>query len=484
MKLPFFGSLRVRLLVFILALAAGVLVACGVAVYFEADRESQELFDRSLQETGHLLFTLAEHEAIELQAVGPEHLDPLTTDYRPYLFFQIWTGDGQLLYRNNGSPETPFVTAGRTGLGWFDHDGERWRTFALWNKAHTLHMQVGEPTAHRQATSLRFAVQLLVLAAIVLPLLAAMIWWIVHRAFEPLRHSTREVASRGQGDLLEVDVTGADEEVKPLFNALNRLFGRVRQTLEREQRFTADAAHELRTPLAGIKTNLQVLTRARDADEQRLALGGLADSTERSIHLVDQLLTLARVDPNQVLSGARIELDRLIRRQVNDHAEAARAKSLWLRAECGAVFVHGNEAILAILLRNLIDNAIRYTPSGGDIIVSCRSVADRIELSVRDSGPGIPAHLREQVFDRFFRITGHHSTGSGLGLSIVKSIVVLHGATILVADGIGARGTTVTVSFPPAAGVATLASGTPKIPAPFSYNPGAEPVPNSGSDQK
>lgn len=447
-KLLSFESLRVRLVVLILALTASLLLVSGVAVYLQAQHESDELFDKSLQEAGHLLFTLIEHEAEEIGAGEDSHLNPMIGGHQSYLFFQVWNEKGRLLYRNHGAPDEPFALEGMTGLGWLTLNGEKWRTFTLWNKARTLNMQVGEPMTHRKELSVHFAIQLLVLATIILPLLGAMIWWIVHRTFEPLRRSTRDVASRGQGDLREVDVAGADEEVKPLFNALNHLFGRVRQTLEREQRFTADAAHELRTPLAGIKTNLQVLTRARDADEQRVALTGLADSTERSIRLVDQLLTLAHVDPSQVLSEEKIDFEGLIRRQMSDHAAAAGAKNIRLRAEGSPAFVQGNEGIMAILLRNLIDNAIRYTPDGGEIIVACHATAERVELSVRDSGPGIPAHLRELVFDRFFRISGNQATGSGLGLSIVKSIATLHWAIIRIGDGIGSKGTAVTVSFP------------------------------------
>jgi len=302
-RLPSVGSLRARLVFFILAVSAAVLMASGVVAYWRADLESQELFDDSLQETGHLLFTLAEHEAEEIRAAGTSHLIPMMSSHEPYLFFQIWTADGRLLYRNNGAPADPFVAGGVSGLGWFERNGEKWRTFALWNGTHTLHMQVGEPMTHRKEFSVQFAAQLAIMAAIILPLLGAMIWWIVHRTFGPLRRSTEDVAQREQGDLREVNASEADEEVKPLFAALNRLLSRARQTLEREQRFTADAAHELRTPLAGIKTNLQVLTRARNGDERSVALTGLSDSTERSIHLVDQLLTQTRSCPATQLTS-------------------------------------------------------------------------------------------------------------------------------------------------------------------------------------
>jgi signal transduction histidine kinase len=432
----------------ILAVTTGIFIAAGVVIYLEADHESQDLFDLTLQETGHLLFTIAEHEAIEIEAAGASHLIPMMSDHRPYLFFQIWTANGRLLYRNNGAPDQPFVSGGKTGLGWFEQKGEKWRTFALWNETHTMHMQVGEPIKHRKEISGHFAFQLAMLAAIILPLLGSLVWWIVHRTFAPLRRSTKDVASRVPGDLREVDATGADHEVKPLFTALNQLFARVRQTLEREQRFTANAAHELRTPLAGIKTNLQVLTRARDGLERNIAQSGLAESTERATHLVDQLLTLARVDPDQVVSAVDIDLAHLVDRAVNEHAAAASAKLIGLSAECEPVMVGGVEAGIAILLRNLVDNAVRYTPAGGRVIVSCRGVTDHVELSVRDSGPGIALELRDRIFDRFYRIAGNRATGSGLGLSIVKSIAELHGATISVTEGIGISGTKITVRFP------------------------------------
>lgn len=278
-----------------------------------------------------------------------------------------------------------------------------------------------------------------------LPVLGGWIWFATWRGLKPLDEVAAELSKRAPEQLDPVMPAAAPREVQPLIEALNALFARVDRAMEDERVFTADAAHELRTPLAAIATQAQVATRARDAAERDHALAQLAASARRASHLVEQLLTLARLDPASQPAMSEVQLDMLAAEVCADHGAAALDKQITLELDApDAVSVTANEAMLRSLLRNLIDNAVRYTPAGGKIGVG---VAGRM-LTVSDSGPGIPATQREKALRRLHRLAGQDIEGSGLGLSIVARIVELHDATLELTDGIGQPGLTVRVTFP------------------------------------
>ena len=224
--------------------------------------------------------------------------------------------------------------------------------------------------------------------------------------------------------------------------------GRVGQTLDNERRFTADAAHELRTPLAAITAQAQVAARARDAAERDHALAQLTTSARRASHLVEQLLTLARLDPAAELPMSELRLDTLAAEVCADHGAAALEKNVALElAAPTPVTVSGNAAMLRVLLRNLVDNAVRYTPAGGKVGVGVTALHGEVLLTVSDSGPGIPAAQRANALRRLHRLAGQDIEGSGLGLSIVARIAELHRARLELADGIGRPGLSVKLVF-------------------------------------
>ena len=289
-------SLRRTLLAWLLGLTLA-LWGLSVIVYLEADRESQELFDQSLAETAHLPLSLADHEVQEHAAGTPLAMAvPDNRNHRQYLLFQIWSAEPRLLYKRRRARRR-LRPPGATGFGWANVDGARWRVYTSWNDSHRLQIQLAEPLRHRKDISSRFAYKLLGFALLLAVLATLTIRWSVNRAFRALRRLADEVSRRTPNDLAEVGLAGAPDEVHPLLLAINRLFERVRRTMEHEQRFTADAAHELRTPLAAIKTNLQVIQRARSDAERDEFIGGLGVSVDRAGRLVDQLLTLSRLDP-------------------------------------------------------------------------------------------------------------------------------------------------------------------------------------------
>lgn len=444
-------SLRRALLALLLGLTLVLWSLSALIVYLEAEQESHELFDQSLSETGHLLLSLADQEVQE-HAVGAPLV--MTTQenssHHEYLLFQIWGSGQRLLYKNAGAPDAPFTRAAVNGFSWTVIDGQRWRIYASWNNSRRLQIQVAEPASHRKEISAKFAYKLIGFALLIVAVAAVAIWWSVNLVFRVLQTSANEVALRTPNDLAEVSLTGAPSELEPLLLAINRLFGRVRQTMEHEQRFTADAAHELRTPLAAIKTNLQVIQRARNDAERDEFLGGLSVSVDRAARLVDQLMTLAKLDPDQQQQAELTvhDLATLLAQQLPSWRETAQRQRQSLVVEFAPAACRINFELVLIMVRNLLDNAFRYTPPGGSVFLSCRSEDGGVSLTVSDSGPGIPVAMHERVFERFFRLADAKLPGSGLGLSIVRRIADTHGATILLAEGAGGIGLTVKVQFP------------------------------------
>lgn len=286
-----------------------------------------------------------------------------------------------------------------------------------------------------------------------LPVFGLWIWLATWRALKPLEDVAEQITAREPSRLQPLAPASAPREIRPLVEAINDLFARVEETLESERRFTADAAHELRTPLAALAAQAQVAMRARDADERDHAIEQLIASCRRASRLVDQLLTLARLDPEQTAPGEGVALDRLAEEVCAAHGPQAMVKRISIELDALPTQVAGNADMLRILLRNLLDNAIRYTPPAGQVLVK---VAPGI-LAVTDTGPGIPAPERERIFDRFHRLAGQDTEGSGLGLSIVARIAERHGATVSVTEGEAGRGSRVTVRFsaPPAPAAAS-----------------------------
>ena len=276
-----------------------------------------------------------------------------------------------------------------------------------------------------------------------LPLLGLWIWLATWRALKPLDDVAKQITTREPERLQPLAPASAPREIRPLVEAINDLFTRVERTLESERHFTADAAHELRTPLAALATQAQVVQRARNAEERDHAVGQLITSTRRAGRLIDQLLTLARIDPGKAPVGDPVALDRLAEEVCADHGAQAMAKNISLELNALPAMVAGNADMLRILLRNLLDNAIRYTPPAGQVLVK---VAPGI-LAVSDTGPGIPASERQRVFDRFHRLAGQDTEGSGLGLSIVARIAERHGASVELGTGENGKGLRVTVRF-------------------------------------
>ena len=295
---------------------------------------------------------------------------------------------------------------------------------------------------------------------IILPIVLALVWFALARGLSPLAELQQRIRARRPDDLSPIDSTQVPEEISPLVGSLNDMLGRLSQTIDMQKRFIADAAHQMKTPLAGMRMQSELALRQLDPDEIHRSLEQLAKSSESATRLVNQLLALARAEnqPHTGLAYEELDLNALARATVQDWVQASFAARLDLGFEASdaPAVIHGNALMLRELLSNLIDNALRYTPAGGSVTVRVRIDAQQAILEVEDTGPGIAPAERAHVFERFYRILGSTAPGSGLGLAIVREIAQQHGAEVEVFSnprGFAKKlpGSLFRVTFPPPA---------------------------------
>lgn len=441
-------SLRRQLLLLLLGGVAVCWLATVAWIRADAHHEIDELFDAQMAQTAQALLALASHPlAKEEPGDGIEELERSVHRYQRNIMCQIWQRSGTLLLRSANAPSIPLTAT--EGFSEVDGPDGHWRYYSQWDQHGRYQVQVAESHVVRDELIGQIAWRFMLPALVGLPLLGLWVWLAIRRSLEPLAAVAGQIADREPQRLHALVPAAAPGEIRPLVEAINDLFARVEGTLEAERRFTADAAHELRTPLAALATQAQVILRARNEAERLHAVHQLAASTRRAERLVDQLLTLARLDPDDAgPTPAPVRLDQLAEAACADQGPAALEKDIALELEAAPAMVSGNADMLRILLRNLVDNAIRYTPAGGRVTVAVAGEAEGARLTVQDTGPGIPAAERLRVFDRFHRLAGQEPEGSGLGLSIVARIAERHGARVELADGEGG-GLRAAVSFPP-----------------------------------
>lgn len=279
-----------------------------------------------------------------------------------------------------------------------------------------------------------------------------MVRWGVGRGLRPLLYMRDEVAGRSSKDLRPLDEEKVVAEVRPLIHGFNQMLGRLGESMALQQRFVADAAHQLRTPLAGLKAQAELALRLDDPAEIRHSLQQMHKATEQTAHLVQQLLVLARAEPEAQQSAVAQEFDwvALVRKATADWVQTALKKNIDLGFEAAdaTCLMSGNGFLLTEMLNNLIDNALRYTPNNGQVTVRVIRESDRVIIEVEDSGPGIPENERERVFERFYRVLGSNQPGCGLGLAIVREIAKRHDGDVTIQCGAAGRGSLFKLSFP------------------------------------
>lgn len=420
-------SLRRRLLLFLSAAIAVFGLMQGIGAYRGALQQADALFDDHLKQLAYSM------------RGGPPRMERGSPfEDNTGLNVQIWGADGVLLFRTERSVLPP-----RAVLGFSDItvDGTSYRVYTVQTALQTV--QIAQDVSARNARARALALRAIVPAALLAPLLMLVVWWVVSRSLAPVESTRRRLAARAAEDFSPLPDAQLPEEVRPLVHELNALFGRVQAAFETQRHFVADAAHELRSPLTALKLQAQALRRAElreDPAAHEAAVARLNQGIERAIHLVGQLLALAREEAAPARSpgepGPTADLQEVLRLAVADVLPQAQAAGIDLgvadASEQGAAPVAGDTEALRVLLRNLLDNAVKYTPAPGRVDVALRRAGAEAVLSVEDSGPGIAPEDRARVFDRFFRAENNPTAaaGSGLGLAIVRAIAARHGAEV------------------------------------------------------
>ncbi|MEW5891656.1 MAG: ATP-binding protein [Pseudomonadota bacterium] len=428
-------SLRARLILLTLGAVAAVWLATAWLTYRDAREEFDELLDAHLAQAASLLVAQVGHELeeeLDLEHAGDSR-------HARKVAFQIWQ-EGELRLHSLHAPTEP-LAGQEEGFSEREIDGRRWRVYSTRDAGRHIQIHVGERLDIRDKLAIELAEHLLRPLLVGLPVLALLIWLAVRQGLRPLDALAAEVAAREPGNLTPIEIGANPAETRPLIERLNALLARLGRSLEQERRFTADAAHELRTPLAGIRAQAQVALGAADAAERERALHHAIAGCDRATHLVEQLLTLARIDAATQMPGETVALRELARDVLAELAPMALAKGIALElAEGEEQHVAGHSAWLRILLRNLLDNAVRYSAQGDSVRVEIGREHGLAALWVVDTGPGIPEAERARVRERFHRVLGSGETGSGLGLSIVQRIAEVHGAQLRLLPGEGGRG--------------------------------------------
>jgi two-component system, OmpR family, sensor kinase len=407
-------SLRRRLLWLVLAAIAFASVLQASSTYRTALQQADAMFDYHLQEVARSV-----HGGVPF-APGEDQYD---------FFVQIWGPDGAQIFRSRGA-----ALPSQAVLGFSDttFNGVRYRVYSLLTPEHTV--QIAQDLDARQARAQSLALRAVLPIALLAPLLMMAVGWLISRSLAPVERMRKQVAGRAADDLSPLPDAGLPLEVLPLVRELNLLFERVRRAFSAQQEFVADAAHELRSPLTALKLQAQALRRAHDDASREAAIARLNDGIDRAIQLMGQLLVLAREDGEAGAPGRvqQLDLQEVARQAVADVLPQAQAKriDIGLASAEPSLLVHGQAEPLHIMLRNLLDNAVKYTPEDGQVDISLAMLEGAPVLAVEDSGPGIPETERERVFDRFYRAADVRAPGSGLGLAIVKAIAGRHGATV------------------------------------------------------
>lgn len=436
-------SIRRYLVIILLASICLLNFLAALHGYRNSFEQAQELLDKQLLESAQLLSHIkTTDQNIPLQNSSGDTL------------FQIWYGDN-LILKSNNAPDTALHIP---DLGYHDinYDGRRWRTLIYAENSMPNYTENHWFIIAKRADLYSRIIDDIVLESIlpiiwVLPFIGFIIWGIVSIGLRPLKRLAYLLRNRHSEDLTPLQDLGYPNELADVVLSTNSLLARLDFAFEREKRFAADAAHELRTPLATLKINLHNL--ACDIDSQNPNYQQLIISANRMAHSVEQILALYRLNAENVQDSAeRIDVQALTQQVIIDCYQEVENKHQHLELQSTPIYLHANRFALQTLLRNIIDNASKYTPQKGKILIAINNLKSTVTVTVEDSGPGIPNDKIDRVFDRFYRLGGdnHNSgvTGCGLGLSIVERIVKLHRGNITLCQSKDLGGLKVFVSLP------------------------------------
>ena len=439
-------SLRTRLLrLLIIPLLLGLAII-GLVSYKGAYHETEEVYDAQLVHFARVLHKLMQHEIVE-NDLDIKRIDTLNAtslhSYEKHFAYRVWLNDNLVLYTDNTDEFGP-----RTQTGGFTERmirNTRWRIF-VYNQDN-VHVEVAEEYEVRMDLIRHVLSGIFLPQLVLVPLLVVIIWLGVRQGVRPLEQLSTLINQRNPDTLEPIEWPILPKEVVPVTKAVNNLMLRMKGVLEKEKHFSNYAAHELRTPLAALKTQIQVALRESDLQKQKTLFAETIDSIDRMHHLVEQLLTFVRVQ--KVGSEAEsVNLSELVAEEMRKIAPYAVRKQVELQSDVTpAVHVNGNPDMLAVMLRNLLDNAIKYTNPQGEVSVVLRNENNTPLICISDTGIGINPEDRERMFDSFTRATNHQQSGSGLGLAIVKWVADQHRISINVFPAQTNQGTTIQLLF-------------------------------------
>ncbi|MDT8406813.1 MAG: ATP-binding protein [Methylococcales bacterium] len=447
------------LLLFALLSASSLVWAITAHLSYKVTRdEVVKLFNAELEQSAHVLYALVRRLPTDnpslltppeqLARVLPEAPEGVT--FPKKIAFQLIHKQSGLLLRSRTAPEQAFSDQ-HNGFAKVKVDGHKWHIFSLSQKDNPFIVHVGQRANARRQLKDEIAAHLMRPLLLSLPFLGAIIWLIVGYSLKPVTKLARQLALREAHYLKPLPTQRLPSEIVPVVKQINLLFAQLEQAFEAERRFTADAAHELKTPLAGLLTQVQVALRTSDDDVRQQALTRIEQAVKRMTTLVQQLLTFSRIESDPgYLQQQPIDLSLEIIQVITELEPEARKKNIALSFEQHhSQPVVANSILIQILLRNLLDNAIKYTPPDGEVMISLKQ-ADTLELSVADSGTGIDQALHNTICQRFYRgvETANKVAGSGLGLSMVKRIATLHHANLTFQRAEPLGGLEVRVTFP------------------------------------
>lgn len=447
------GSLRRLLALWLVAPLLALILVSAIPGYFLAVRAANDAYDNGLLNPATAIANYVRDNEDETEVIVPSAaLDALRIDTTDKIFFQV-TGPDKEAIAGNAEIPRPETDMDNTGQSIYstmiEGQGVRVAAISIPRRNGNVLVQVAETTLKRDRLVQDILLGALTPAVLVALMAAVLFWFGIRRALSPLDQLRDQIERRSPGELGPVSDSGAPLEVKPLVGAINDLLSRLALALEAQQRFIANAAHQLRTPLAGLRTHVELMRREASKSGSPTLIDMIAGETERASHLANQLLTLARAEPGSSLPIARVPMD--LRDLVSQSAQAwvprAMARDIDLGFDLNEAKIIGDPQLLRELLANLLDNALIHTQSGGQVTARTRIDSEHAVLEVEDNGPGIPASEREKVFERFFRLPGTNAEGGGLGLAIVREIADRHGAKVVLRTASTGHGLSARVSF-------------------------------------
>ena len=446
-------SLRAHLLRMLLPPIAALLVLGALVAYYPSIEPATEAYDQALIDVGISLGTYIRGGDDGYRLELPAAVDQvLRRDAYDTIYYRVISPSGEAIAGDEGLPVPGNEVDLRAGIASYDatYKGQKVRAVAMPAQcgAAQCRVLVAETTVKRNRLARDILFSTLLPEMLIAFATLVIVWFGVKRGLGPLARLSEEIKSRSPGDLRPVDAAGTPEEARALVSALNGLLEELAQASRNQQRFLANAAHQLRTPLAGLQAHTELALSQPLGEPVRGELQQVHQATIRTARLANQLLALARAEPGARGGGSEVNLKALVEAEADGWVHQALAREVDLGFDLEPAWIHGDAFLLREALSNLVHNGIEYSQRGGRVTVRTGQRSRQAFVEVEDDGPGIAPSERERVLERFYRVPGTPGTGSGLGLAIVREIAAGHGASIVIGEGAGEKGCRVAITFP------------------------------------